>query len=204
MELITKIHVVDLENKAKPVPQVFENLLMLSDVERKQLGLFNKRMRKIGDSLEKHKVFIEIDAEETYIQDIINSVVEQMQDKYNLPAQKPMVWNTIQSYLKNSVARTKFEIERAKYQGMPVGLKLVRGAYMDLERKIASDNGRQDPINPTIEESARCYNENARYFLKNKSTKSELVLATHNAESTMRTQDQIAAEPALKPTVTFA
>jgi len=58
-----------------------------------------------------------------------------------------LIWNTIQCYLKAAPKRIKFEIARAKYRNFPTGIKLVRGAYMHLERQLSEENGYEDPVN---------------------------------------------------------
>lgn len=53
----------------------------------------------------------------------------------------PIVYNTIQNYLKSSKARVEYEIAKNKATGLPMGVKMVRGAYINEETKIANDNG---------------------------------------------------------------
>ena len=57
------------------------------------------------------------------------------------------MWNTVQCYLKAAPKRIRFEIARAKFQQIPIGVKLVRGAYMVLERKLSKEGGYEDPVN---------------------------------------------------------
>ena len=56
------------------------------------------------------------------------------------------MWNTILAYLKNAYTRLQFELERATFLDQKLGIKLVRGAYMVVERKLAKENNYESPI----------------------------------------------------------
>jgi proline dehydrogenase len=63
-----------------------------------------------------------------------------------------------------------------------LGAKLVRGAYMEKERKRAEEMGYPSPINPTKEATDALYNEAVRYCVEYYETIASCC-ATHNAES---------------------
>ncbi len=44
-------------------------------------------------------------------------------------------------------------LRQAKSEGFCLGVKLVRGAYMDKERKLAEKEGRQDPIHKSWQDT---------------------------------------------------
>jgi len=69
-----------------------------------------------------------------------------MQDFYN-DGKNALMWNTVQAYLKSAYTRIQFELERAAFLDQPLGIKLVRGAYMVIERKLALENNYESPIN---------------------------------------------------------
>ncbi len=79
-----------------------------------------------------------MDAEQSYVQLAIECLAEQMQGKYN--KDKVYIIPTIQNYLKRSVERTKYEVEIAKRKNLKFGAKLVRGAYIVEETRIATHN----------------------------------------------------------------
>lgn len=85
-----------------------------------------------------------VDAEQSYVQLGIESVSEQMQEKYN--KNTIYILPTIQNYLKRSVERSKYEIEIAKRKNLVFGAKLVRGAYIVEETELASKNNADNPI----------------------------------------------------------
>lgn len=69
----------------------------------------------------------------------IESISEQLQEEYN--RQRTYIIPTIQNYLKRSVERTLFEIALAKYRNIKFGAKLVRGAYIVEETRLAKLHG---------------------------------------------------------------
>lgn len=91
------------------------------------------------------------DAEQTYVQDAIDSSTELAQRKYN--ATLPLAVNTFQNYLKTTRGRIDYEIEKYKKLGGIVGLKMVRGAYMTEEREIATKAKIESPICSTKEDT---------------------------------------------------
>ena len=69
-----------------------------------------------------------MDAEQSYVQKAIESVSEQLQERYNRV--RPYVIPTIQNYLKRSIQRGDYEIRLARHKNLKFGAKLVRGAYI--------------------------------------------------------------------------
>lgn len=96
-----------------------------------------------------------MDAEQSYVQLGIESVSEQMQEKYN----RRMVYilPTIQNYLKRSVERSKYEVEIVKRKKLVFGAKLVRGAYIVEETELAAKNNVDNPIVDCFEKTGENY-----------------------------------------------
>ena len=116
----------------------------LDETDKKDFEILVARLRKICAAAHLRNVPIFIDAEESWIQDTIDALTYDMSKEFN--AEKAIVYNTIQLYRHDRYAFLKSEIERAKQEGFFLGVKLVRGAYMEKERKRALDQNYPSPI----------------------------------------------------------
>lgn len=105
-----------------------------------------------------------IDAEESWIQDVIDDISYTLMKKYN--KEKPYVYNTYQLYRHEALANMKKGFEEVTAEGCQFAAKLVRGAYMEKERERADDLGYQDPIQPNKEATDRDYNEALRFAME--------------------------------------
>ena len=99
--------------------------------------------------------------------------------------EKPIVWNTYQCYLKQALNTISSEMDVVKSFGKCFGAKIVRGAYMEKERKLAKLNGYEDPVNDNYEATGEMYNRVVDYMMDiiaNDITKDtcNIVVATHN------------------------
>ena len=95
-----------------------------------------ERVRTLCRSAAESNLRIMIDAEHQYFQPAIDSIAKDMMREFN--SEVPIVFNTYQCYLKDSRFRLNADVESARRQGYKFGAKLVRGAYMVLERGLAS------------------------------------------------------------------
>src|SRR5690606_26222394 len=87
-----------------------------------------------------------IDAEHSWIQDTLDRVIETMMARFN--KESCIVFNTYQMYRHDRLQHLKESIEKAKREGYKFGAKLVRGAYMEIERERAAEMGYPSPIQP--------------------------------------------------------
>jgi proline dehydrogenase len=103
--------------------------------------------------------------------------------KYNI--NKAVIFTTYQMYLKNAYERLTTDMKRANQDGYYFAAKLVRGAYMNVERERASDMGYESPILPTIEDTHTSYNNGITHFISQiaEGKKVELMVASHNQQS---------------------
>lgn len=121
-----------------------------------------------------------IDAEESWIQSAIDALAEEMMWTYNID--KPVVYTTLQMYRHDRFAYLKELLLRAKELNRKVGVKIVRGAYMEKERERARLLGYADPIQPDKASSDRDYDYALRLVVDNLQHFG-LVAGTHNEES---------------------
>lgn len=106
-----------------------------------------------------------IDAEETWIQPAIDQLAWEMMLKYN--RQQIIIYNTVQLYLQDRLEYLKNLHRQAKLHGIKIGLKLVRGAYMEKERGRAASMLYPDPIQPDKSATDRDFNAALEYCIEN-------------------------------------
>ena len=124
-----------------------------------------------------------IDAEHTYFQPAIDHVVHTLAKKYN--KDRATIYATYQMYLRDSEDRLQNDILKAERNNLYFSCKLVRGAYMTLERSRAKEMGYEDPVWGTLEDTHRAYDGSVRKLLRKMGAgdKVEVMLATHNQAS---------------------
>jgi len=154
---------------------------ILSHTEMEAFLKFKKRVNKICKTAEEIGVPVLIDAEESWIQDTIDTLAEEMMSKYN--QKKAIVYNTIQLYRKDKLQYIKEIHEIAKIKNYKLGLKLVRGAYMEKERCRAKKKLYKCPIHVNKNKCDQDYNSASKYCL-NHINDIAICFGTHNEEST--------------------
>ncbi len=125
-------------------------------------------------------VEILIDAEESWLQEATDDLCEQLMRKYNTGI--PIVYNTLQLYRWDRLDYLKALHERAQKDGFTIGVKIVRGAYMEKERERAEDKSYDSPICATKEATDLNFDRTLKYVLTNLDAIS-LFIGTHNEQS---------------------
>lgn len=138
------------------------------------------RFDLICETAYKSGVSIFVDAEESWIQGALDTLVLDMMKKYN--TEHPTLYNTYQMYLTSSYDRLTSHHELIKKAGLTLGAKIVRGAYMDKESKRAEELGYENPIYPTKGDTDDAYNEAINYSFANRDNLA-FCCASHNRES---------------------
>ncbi len=169
--------------------------IALTDQDQKEYANFYNRVDKLCMTAEKSGKPIFIDAEESWTQDPIDDICEKMADKYN--KKKAVVFNTLQMYRTDRINYLKKEILRSVEKNIFCGFKLVRGAYLEKERKRALNNNYQSPVFDTKQQTDESYNSAIKICMQNLNTVSVCV-ATHNESSTMFSVN-MSLEMGLKP-----
>ena len=111
-----------------------------------------------------HGVRLFVDAEESWFQHTIDLLAYDMMVKYN--QEKAIVWNTYQLYRHDRLEALQAAHQAAAAAGYYLGTKLVRGAYMEKEARVARQRGQQNPINSTKQATDDLYDEALRYCLE--------------------------------------
>lgn len=152
----------------------------LSPDEVNEWNKASARVKRICKEAAIIKQMLFIDAEESWIQPAIDELAENMMQEFN--KEKALVFNTIQLYRHDRLAFLKSSYQRAEDMGYFLGLKLVRGAYMEKERARAGKMSYSSPIQPDKSASDRDYNEALRFCMAN-INRIALCAGTHNEES---------------------
>ena len=147
-----------------------------------------KRYEEVCQMAFDRNVVIMIDAEESWMQDSTDNLVNEMMEKFN--KEKAIVWNTVQMYRTGRLEYLAKDLERAKAKNYFLGYKFVRGAYMEKERKRAEEMKYPDPIQPTKQASDDNYN-GAIDFVLNNLDKVSAFFGTHNEKSTELVMDKM-------------
>ena len=163
--------------------QILKKASSSESLNEKEKLLYDKsldRFDKICHLAFKKDVRVLIDAEESWIQDAIDEIVLSMMMKYN--KQKAIVYNTSQMYRHDRLNYLKTLHDVALRNNFFLGIKLVRGAYIEKENRRAKRNNYLSPICRSKELTDQNFNNGASYILSNLN-KFSLFSGTHNEES---------------------
>jgi proline dehydrogenase len=142
------------------------------------------RMYRICEAAAESNVGVLIDAEESWIQDPIDRLCMEMMEEFN--HDRAVVFNTIQLYRHDRLQFMKMSHQIAQSKQFVLGVKLVRGAYMEKERTRATQKGYTSPIQSDKQSTDNDYNSAVRYCIDNIDSISTVV-ATHNEDSNLLT-----------------
>lgn len=154
----------------------------LTEVENKKFENFKERVNVILTDAYKNNIGVFIDAEESWFQDPIDDLTMEMMCKFN--KKKAIVYNTYQLYNKFRFQKLKEDHQKCLKEGVILGAKLVRGAYMDKERSRALKMGYESPIQNTKEDTDQAYDKALAYCVDNYESIS-FCCASHNTESNL-------------------
>ncbi len=163
--------------------QILKKASSSESLNEKEKLLYDKsldRFDKICHLAFKKDVRVLVDAEESWIQDAIDDIVLSMMMKYN--KEKAIVYNTSQMYRHDRLNYLKTLHDEALRNNFFIGIKLVRGAYIEKENKRAKRNNYLSPICRSKELTDQNFNNGASYILSNLN-KFSLFSGTHNEES---------------------
>ncbi len=153
----------------------------LTSDETEEWNRIIARFEKVCKASYDSDVALLIDAEESWMQDAVDNLVEAMMAKYN--KSKAIVFSTLQMYRWDRMDYLKKLHEKAKQEGFFIGMKLVRGAYMEKENDRAVEKGYPTPICASKEATDENYDAAVKYMVDNIDIMS-IFEGTHNEAST--------------------
>ncbi|MFA6277144.1 MAG: proline dehydrogenase family protein [Pedobacter sp.] len=152
----------------------------LTATETDEFARVKARCEKICQAAFDKNVPVMIDAEDSWVQDTIDELALEMMIKFN--KEQLIVYNTYQLYRHDKLADLKADYLIAKETGFILGVKMVRGAYMEKERKRAAEMGYPSPIQPDKSATDKDYDESLRFCVQH-IDQIAFVCGTHNEES---------------------
>ncbi len=156
-----------------------ENAL-LTYPEQEEWQKVQARVLAICEKAHATEVPVMIDAEESWIQKTIDQLALDMMGRFN--TEKPIVYNTYQLYRHDKLDSIKADHAFAVEKKFILGAKLVRGAYMEKERKRAEEKGYLSPIQPDKQSADKDYDAALDFCTDNIATIA-FVAGTHNEQS---------------------
>ncbi len=169
--------------------------ISLNENEKEEFKRLKERVKSICQKAFDFDVRIFIDAEESWIQNVIDDLAISMMRTYN--TDKAIVYNTLQMYRWDRIAFLKQSYADAENGNYFLGLKIVRGAYMEKERERASEFGYSSPIQKDKKSCDQDY-DLALAFCINHIDKIALCAGTHNEKSSLKLIDLMRENNILK------
>lgn len=186
-----------------PDPKTGQMRRLISQISPKEEEMFRNMLRRLNSIIKvanERDVRIMIDAEQTYFQPAISRICLEMMRRYN--KNKFLVFNTYQTYLKNTYNEIVTDLEQAQRQNFYWGAKLVRGAYIEQERARAAAMGYEDPTCETVDATTnsfhRCLKEILSRVKNEQNDRLGIMVASHN-EDTVRYAIQLMKEHGIGP-----
>ena len=154
----------------------------LTPEENQEYEKFINRVDTLCKKAFELNVPIMVDAEHFCVQECIDQVVMEMMEKYN--RKKAIVYNTYQMYRHDRMDVFRRDLDTARKKDFYLGIKFVRGAYMEKERERAAKLGYPSPIQPDKESTDRAYDGALKYAVENIDRVS-IFNGTHNEKSSL-------------------
>jgi proline dehydrogenase len=155
---------------------------ILASEEREEWHRVRHRVMRVCEAAASKGIGVSIDAEETWITEPLDALTILMMDTFN--KQRAVVYNTTQHYRTDRQQFLNDSYAAALERNFILGAKLVRGAYMEKERKRAVEKGYPSPIMPDKVSTDRDYNESVKFCIDH-IDRIALMVASHNEYSNL-------------------
>jgi len=161
----------------------------LTPGEQGELERATGRLDRLARRALESGVSIFIDAEHSWVQDAIDDITESLMREYN--RDRPVVHTTVQLYRHDRLEYLRRSIDEARAGGYQLGVKLVRGAYLEQERQRASVRGYPSPVQPSKQATDIAYDQALTLCLQNLDVVA-VNAATHNIASSKHLVEEMA------------
>ena len=154
----------------------------LSQEEEQEAENFRSRVNRLCKTAYEKGVRIMIDAEDVCYQEFIDQVVMEMMEQYN--RERAIVYNTCQMYRTDRLEILERDYLTSLRKGFYLGIKFVRGAYMERERERAARLGYPSPVHPNKESTDRDYDRALKFSVEH-IDRISIFNGTHNEQSSL-------------------
>jgi len=161
----------------------------LNESEQAEWNRVVERFDRVCKSAHDNDIALLIDGEESWMQDAADDLVAEMMRKYN--KNKAIVYNTLQMYRWDRLDYLKKLHAQAEIEGFYIGMKLVRGAYMEKENKRAEEKGYKSPICESKQATDYNFDDAVTYMLEH-IDKMAIFAGTHNEDSSYKLMEMMA------------
>lgn len=141
---------------------------------------FTERFMALCQRAYDNNVRILVDAEDYCFQDAIDQLTDEAMRKFN--KERAVVFATLQMYRHDRMTYLRRILEDAVENNYYPGVKFVRGAYMEEERKRAAEQGYPDPICKNKAATDENFNAGVAFVVEHLD-RMELFMGTHNEDS---------------------
>ncbi len=176
---------LDLDNNNSDHIKFLRGILNINPKKYKIFTEFinnvNTRLLKIFSFAYDNKCHVMVDAEQSYLRYISDYIVAYYFKQFNI--ERCTISNTLQCYLKSQPYHIKKWSEFCIGNNLKFGLKVVRGAYMTEEAKVASSKQIENPVCLSFEQSNRNYDSSIEFLFKTYRQGDKFCFATHNEDS---------------------
>ena len=166
---------------------------LLSIADEEALTQLIDHLRKLSRHARDSGIRLAFDAEQTWIQPALDRVVDILALECNTAQQLPIVYNTYQTNLRDTKEKIQRDLAYTRSAGYSLGIKLVRGAYIDAENARAKKSKSAPKVWSSKAETDACFDECAalivdelEHSLKTGKPGPSVIFATHNVRSVQR------------------
>lgn len=183
LHLPWKAHSFPILSDSSPLYLTASAPAPLTAEEERELQLAHERLLVIGERCAEYDIPLLVDAEYAAVQPSIDYFTFVGALALN-GGGRPIVYGTIQAYLRDARDRLEAMVRAAEAERVCLALKVVRGAYIARETRLAASLGVPSPIHGSIQDTHDCYNDCAAFLLERvRRGSASVMLATHNVES---------------------
>uniref|UniRef100_K4A8Y6 Proline dehydrogenase n=1 Tax=Setaria italica TaxID=4555 RepID=K4A8Y6_SETIT len=184
-----KAHSFPILSDSSPLYLTASEPPALTAEEERELELAHERLLAVCARCVEHGIPLLVDAEYATVQPAIDyftlvGALAVNGEARSADGERPIVHGTIQAYLRDARDRLEAMVRAAERERVRLGLKVVRGAYLTRETRLAASLGVPSPIHGSIQDTHDCYNGCAAFLLDRvRRGSASVMLATHNVES---------------------